>query len=298
MFDLWPQCKCRLAIGGAQFGQIYGMSQKKSPNLDGVKAILTAAKKLNYEIIDTAPSYGISEHLIGSSGLQKEFKIITKLSRINEKLNSSQNENLIRAHLLKSISTLNVQKLYGVLIHQPRDLEVFDRNFFVDFFEKFREEYPETKIGISVYNANDIDNVLKIFTPDIVQLPLNIFDQRLVASGHTQFLAHMGVEIHARSVLLQGAFAKENDALLKWSPAFAKIIAQAKLDASSIGCNLQELSVSFVNSIEGVDKMIVGFRSIEQLKSFQSLRVKKIPLDAVKSFRQNDVMLLDPRNWR
>ena len=51
--------------------QTYGISQKKSPNLDGVKAILKAAQKLNFNIIDTAPTYGNSEHLIGLSGLQK-----------------------------------------------------------------------------------------------------------------------------------------------------------------------------------------------------------------------------------
>lgn len=297
MFDLWPQRKCCLAIGGAQFGQTYGFSQKKSPNLDGVKAILKAAQKLNYNIIDTAPTYGNSEHLIGLSGLQKNFKIITKLSKINENFGSAQNEKLLNKNLTKSIDKLKVKKLYGVLIHQPDDLEIFDRNFFVDFFEKLREDYSGIKVGISVYNENDVDRVLKVFTPDIVQLPLNIFDQRLVVSGHIKLLAGLGVEIHARSVFLRGVFAKENDVLSKWSPAFAKIIAQAKLDSISIGCNLQELSVSFVNSIEEVNKMIVGFRSIEQLESFQSLRVKKLPLDAVESFRQNDVMLLDPRNW-
>lgn len=297
MFDLWPQCECCLGIGGAQFGQIYGMSQNKSPNLDGVKAILRAAQKLNVNIIDTAPTYGISEHLIGLSGLQKNFKIITKLSKINEKLTTAQNEKLLSKNLLKSISNLKVKKLYGVLIHQTNDLEIFDRNFFVDFFEKLREEHPKIKLGISVYNEKDVDRVLEVFTPDIVQLPLNIFDQRLVVSGHTKLLAGLGVEIHARSVFLRGVFTKENDVLLKWRPDFAKIVSQAKLDAISIGCNLQELSVSFVNSIDEVNKMIVGFRSIEQLQSFQSLRVKKLPLDAVESFRQNDVMLLDPRNW-
>ncbi|MEM5627314.1 hypothetical protein AAHB47_28660 [Bacillus wiedmannii] len=39
---------------------------------------------------------------------------------------------------------------------------------------------------------------------DMIQVPLNIFDQRLIYSGLLQKLKTKGIEIHARSPYLQG----------------------------------------------------------------------------------------------
>ena len=36
------------------------------------------------------------------------------------------------------------------------------------------------KIGISVYNTFELDNILKIFTPEIIQFPLNVFTNPLL----------------------------------------------------------------------------------------------------------------------
>ena len=69
------------------------------------------------------------------------------------------------------------------------------------------------RIGVSVYDAAEIDGVLEIFRPDVVQLPLNIFDQRLIQSGHIKALQSAGIEIHARSAFLQGILLSERSAL-------------------------------------------------------------------------------------
>jgi aryl-alcohol dehydrogenase-like predicted oxidoreductase len=36
------------------------------------------------------------------------------------------------------------------------------------------------KIGISIYDVEEIDKILKIFKPDIIQLPANIVDRRFL----------------------------------------------------------------------------------------------------------------------
>ena len=48
------------------------------------------------------------------------------------------------------------------------------------------------------------DQELYLYDLDIIQIPFNIFDRRLLESGMIDILHDQGIEIHSRSVFLQG----------------------------------------------------------------------------------------------
>ena len=57
---------------------------------------------------------------------------------------------------------------------------------------------------------DEINKVLGSFIkPEVIQIPLNILDTRLYRSGVTRKLHSKNIEIHARSVFLQGLFYLE-----------------------------------------------------------------------------------------
>ena len=62
------------------------------------------------------------------------------------------------------------------------------------------------KIGVSVYNLEDILKIIDIKTPDVIQLPLNILDTRLYRDGTLNMLNNLNVIIQVRSIFLQGLF--------------------------------------------------------------------------------------------
>ena len=64
------------------------------------------------------------------------------------------------------------------------------------------------KIGVSGYNPNEIKKILKIWKPDVIQLPFNIFDQRLISSKVIDLLYKKKIEIHVRSIFLQGMLVR------------------------------------------------------------------------------------------
>ena len=39
------------------------------------------------------------------------------------------------------------------------------------------------KYRISIYSPDELDRIWKVWKPDIVQVPFNVFDQRIVNSG-------------------------------------------------------------------------------------------------------------------
>ena len=66
-------------------------------------------------------------------------------------------------------------------------------------------QFNISKIGVSIYDPSEL-NLLenRNIYPEIVQAPYNIFDQKIYRSGWLQKLVDRDVEIHARSVFLQG----------------------------------------------------------------------------------------------
>ena len=85
-------------------------------------------------------------------------------------------------------------------------------NFYMDSrFQKevqqLRDEGFIKKIGVSIYSKKEIDIVLKSkLKPEVVQLPINILDNRLYHYGCLERLVAEKVQIHARSIFLQGLF--------------------------------------------------------------------------------------------
>ena len=67
-----------------------------------------------------------------------------------------------------------------------------------------RERNIISKIGISIYSPEILEEISELCCFDIVQAPFNIFDQQLLLSGWSDKLKEIGVEIHTRSVFLQG----------------------------------------------------------------------------------------------
>ena len=69
----------KLGLGTAQWGLAYGVSNKSGQTKAGeVARILTYAKSVGIQVVDTARVYGESEDVLGTNDLSA-LKIITKL---------------------------------------------------------------------------------------------------------------------------------------------------------------------------------------------------------------------------
>ena len=68
----------KLALGTVQFGLSYGIANRKGQVQTGeVKNILDYAKENKINVLDTASSYGNSEEILGSIGVN-DYQIISK----------------------------------------------------------------------------------------------------------------------------------------------------------------------------------------------------------------------------
>ena len=278
----------KLALGTVQFGLDYGITNHSGQvAIDEVKDILDYAKTNNIDTLDTAARYGNSEQVLGGVGVNN-YRIITKTTPLKNGV-----DGVIKG-FHQSLDNLNIGQVDGLLIHNIDDVK--DKRF-GDLFHKVNELKEEgliNKIGFSTYTPDQVDFLLENFDFDLIQVPFNIFDTRLIEGGQLQALKKKNIEIHARSIFLQGVlldFDNLSSYFSKWKKQFDKY--QSTVEKS--GLSLLEYALNFTLNVQEIDKILVGVNSADQLKEIVQAKKKQSSLSA---FPIDDIALLNPGLWK
>ena len=284
----------KLVIGTAQFGQDYGVTnQTGKVLLSEVQSIFRLARESNISALDTASVYGDSESVLGGLGVT-DFDIVTKLPEFDE-ATSNFNES-IEGAMLASLSRLRLTCVDTVLLHRPDQLLGSHGDKIFLALKKLQDKGLVRRIGISIYAPEFLDKVPDKFEFDVVQVPLNIFDQRIISSGWLEKLSNMNVSVMARSVFLQGILLAKLVDLPKYFEPWGK-----QFGAWADHCLINKLSplqasLQFVSQIPEVEKIIVGIESENQLleiiQALKSSHITKADHLAV-----NDLGLISPIQW-
>lgn len=210
-----------LALGTVQFGLPYGVTNASGQVSEAeVTDILQYAMDSGISTLDTASEYGTSELVLGNVGVSS-FEVVTKFPA---QLPAANQTSWAISSVTSSLRRLRVPNIHGVLFHRPEHVSAFDPDSLQSCIEELRLLGYVQKVGVSVYCPSDLDDVLRVFTPDIVQLPYNAFDQRFRTSGWLDRLSSLNVDVHVRSVFLQGVLLEGLDRLpnrfKRWNDQF------------------------------------------------------------------------------
>lgn len=257
----------KIGLGTAQFGMPYGITNTAGRvETELAQKILHRAADSGVDTIDTAAAYGESESVLSSllwSG--HPFRIISKLPPLPLLNTSHDVVKHINLAAEKSLRSLCQNTLYGFLLHRPADLYEKHGQSVLGCLESLKKKGLVEKTGVSVYSAAEIDLVLEQCVPDIVQLPLNALDQRLVNSGHMARLAAMGVEIHARSIFLQGMLLVDPNSLPDYFIPYQPALRHFQTVARTTGTTPLGLALNFVSSLSSIDTAIIGVTTLAEL---------------------------------
>ena len=285
----------RIAIGSAQFGLNYGIANS-SGKVDSkeVGAILHLAHCLSIQTIDTAIAYGDSEIVLGQFDLSG-FGMISKLPALPENI-----ENVftwVNEQVQGSLTRLNIKKLDGVLLHRPEQLYGHQGKALTAALETLKEQGYVEKIGVSIYDPLELPQLMDVMNIEIVQAPFNIIDRRLITSGWLQKLSDMNIEIHTRSVFMQGLllmnpinrpikFAIWDDLWHRWE----KWLLDSQQSAI-------EACLQFVLSQSSISRVIVGVDSSQQLLEVTRAAQTRQSFDSPAQISSTDTRLLNPSLW-
>ncbi len=286
----------KLALGSANFGLNYGVANTSGKiSKTDMKNIMSLAEGGGIEVIDTAQAYGDSEARIGSLFNDHHFKIVTK---IGADLDKDFVTDKVITLVEQSCKKLKQSKLYAVMLHRPEILLGHYGNSIIKELQALKEQDIVSKVGISIYSPEILEAVSKIFCVDIVQVPFNIFDQQILSSGWSDKLKQNDVEIHTRSVFLQGLLLMEQSSLpnyfIKYWPAhfdtWYKFLNFNRADALNV-------ALKFALKQNWIDKIVVGVDSVSQLRRLLKIERSSLSLD-FPQLECDAPNLINPTKWR
>jgi len=280
----------KLILGAAQFGAPYGVTRPSDHVSDeALSCILEAAPALGVSMIDTSPAYGDSEARLGRERLVPSLKLQTKTrgGQLSLAVENAQSD------FAKSKRLLGRSTFDSFLIHSVRQLFAPNGAEVLRFLLALKERGDAVRIGVSVYDGEQIDRVLALFTPDVVQVPVSVADQRLVDNGGLERLKAKGVCVQTRSVFLQGVLltALDNlpDAVDFLAPHLARF--QDELASAPARC------FGFLESTGLVDEVVVGVHTVAQLREIAQAFAAPERDAPWSTFKFPDE-LVDPRDWK
>lgn len=285
----------KLALGTVQFGLNYGVT-----NLLGqtdrkeVEKILALATKFGLNLLDTATLYGDSEIVIGSSKLKSQFNIVTKTPHFINKVITESNATELENSFLLSLKRLKV-KPYGLLIHNADDMLKTGGFKLYEKLNTLKKKGLVKKIGFSVYNPEQCNRIIEKFDMDLVQIPMNIYDQRFLRSGILTLLKEKNIEIHVRSTFLQGlvllkTLPKKFEGFQGYHNRFLRLCR--KYDQSQL-----IVALSFIASTSQVDKLIIGVNNVKQLREILVSDYVDICLSEFEDLSISDSSFINPTLW-
>ena len=251
----------KICLGTAQFGMDYGIANKHGKiRLEQAEEIINYAYGSGIRFLDTAYAYGDSEKIIGNY-IEKSKNSLNIITKVSSK-DALENPN-IKDIVDKSLNNLKASNIYGLLIH---DFSGFHDNINIwEDLSNIKKQGKIEKIGFSLYLPNELEFILKHnIAPDIVQVPYSILDRRF--EPYFETLKNQGIEIHIRSVFLQGLVYLDSNSLTGNLVTADKPLEQLRQIAMSNDIPIGAICLNYVLLNSLVDKVVLGVDSLEHLK--------------------------------
>jgi aryl-alcohol dehydrogenase-like predicted oxidoreductase len=287
-----------LGLGTVQFGSAYGISNETGiTELEEVVKILYAAAQHHVRFLDTAPAYN-SETILGNLLPEAHsFSIITKTPVFPSEEIKEDEAQFLEISFNESLQRLKQPSVYGLLVHHADDILKKGGHLLFDKMLNLKQRGKIKKLGVSVYTGREIDAVMDSFPLELIQLPVNVLDQRLLLSGHLEKLKKAGIEIHARSIFLQGLLLMEPLRLPAYFYPIRKHLAHYREKIEELGLTPLQAALGFVISLAPVDSVICGVINHKQLHEICS-NFYPCDLDIFREFAIKDDVILNPSLWR
>ncbi len=285
----------RLALGTVQFGMRYGVANRSGQVATAeAKLILERARASGVDTLDTAAAYGTSETTLGSLGVA-DWIIVSKIPAVAD--DCPDVRTWFRASVTATLERLRVPRLGGLLLHAPMQLRGPHGREIHSSLRQVQEEGLTERIGISVYGPEELDALIDSFAIDLVQAPLNIFDRRLATTGWLDRLRSAGIEIHVRSLFLQGLLlmgaAQRPPEFARWP----RLLGRWDRWLASTGLTAVQACIGFAAAHPHIGRAVVGVDSVQQLDEILSaLTLGDIEFPQELACEERD--LIDPSRWR
>jgi aryl-alcohol dehydrogenase-like predicted oxidoreductase len=283
----------RLALGTVQFGMPYGVSNTGGQVPEArVKAILGAAANAGIDLLDTAAAYGDAEAVISraSAGLGQRFLVVSKTP-------PGGTTDAVMAAARRSAELAGGEGLDAILVHHPADLVGRAGDRLWRALQGLVDEGAVRRVGLSASFDDHPRDLAARFAPAVIQLPVSLFDQRLVRDGTLAEFVARGIEIHARSIYLQGLLFAGEDRLPPAIRGVATLLDAKRRMIRACGATLVEAAIGYVLAQSEIRRIVVGLTSLDELDEMLAAAAASRDDIPWHDVALDDATALNPSRW-
>jgi aryl-alcohol dehydrogenase-like predicted oxidoreductase len=291
----------QIALGTVQFGLPYGITNTGGQvGPDEAVRMLDTAWKGGIRLLDTAVAYGSSEASLGSAiqaAPARAWRVITKTLPLRKDAISASDVAAVADAFAGSLQRLRTARVDTLLVHHAQDLLAPGGEALWDWMLARKTAGQCLRLGASIYDGAEASRLLERFPIDVAQLPASLADQRLLQDGTVARLRQAGVEVHVRSLYLQGLLLADAAFVAARFPAQAAWASAFRADCEARGISPLQACIGFFRSQSAFGVAVVGATRTQELESM---------LDAWNNAPQQDwsrwavdsPQFTDPREWK
>ncbi len=283
----------KLGLGAAQFGLDGGASPRRRAPEAEVREMLAIAARNEIRILDAAAASPHGEVVLGQmTPRPAPFRIAVKAAR------GDRGVEFVQAEARASLARLAIDSADAIMVQSAGDLfapwgEALWRGLIA-----LKEEGLVARVGISAYASDDPVGLVRRFKPDIIQVPVSLLDQRLLTDGALAAVRDTGVEVHLRSIFLNGLLFLPPDRAPSQigAAALSRLSRARRLIAEGRSDPLQA-ALGFALSRPEADAVIVGAATATELNAIIAAAASPPPDLDWDGMALDDPTVLDSRRW-
>jgi aryl-alcohol dehydrogenase-like predicted oxidoreductase len=252
----------KLGLGSGQFGLDQPVAARGRPREAEAREILGIAARVGMGVLEGARHGAMAETMLGRT-LPRPNPFRVTITTVRPDRGPDLVETEVRAQLRR----LGLDRADTILAPSATDLfsplgpQLWDR------LRALKDQGLCRRIGVSVYASDDPVGVARRFKPDVVQAPASLLDQRLLIDGTLSTLVEMGVEVHLRSMFLNGVLFLPPDRAPSHLKAAAGRISRARRMIAEGRSDPLQAALGFALSRPEASAVLVGVSSAAEMSA-------------------------------
>ena len=213
----------KLGLGSAQFGlDQTTLVRGRAPKAEA-RDILDIAARAQLPVLDVDGHSAVAEAALGES-LPRPTPFRISISTVRP----DRGPDYVEAEARATLRRLGVEQADAILVPCAADLFCPHGMALWNRLKAMKDAGLTRKIGVAVFASDDPLGVARRFRPDVMQAPASLLDQRLLLDGTLAALTGLGIEVHLRSIFLNGVLFLPPDRAPSHLKAAAGRISRAR----------------------------------------------------------------------
>jgi aryl-alcohol dehydrogenase-like predicted oxidoreductase len=282
----------KLGLSAAQFGLDGAAAPRgRSPEAE-VREMLALADRAGVRVLDAGPASSHGEAVIGAVAPRPmRFRVTVRAAR------GDKGPDQVEAEARASLARLGLTRADTLMVQAAGDLFSTFGAALWERLKSLREAGLFARLGISAYASDDPAGLARRFRPDVIQAPASLLDQRLLLDGSLARVRDLGVEVHLRSIYLNGPLFRPPDRAPPHLQAAAARVSRARRMIAEGRSDPLQAALGFALSRPEASAVIVGAATAAEMAAIIAAAASPPPDLDWDDMALDDPEALDAPRW-